>query len=54
MPISELVLALNCRGSDGFSGITANPALGGGIRSSGGVGRIVDSRANDEAGAGAR
>ncbi|GAA1849132.1 hypothetical protein GCM10009751_01690 [Myceligenerans crystallogenes] len=25
---SELVLALNCGGSDGYSGITANPALG--------------------------
>jgi altronate hydrolase len=28
VPISELVLGLNCGGSDGFSGITANPALG--------------------------
>jgi altronate hydrolase len=27
-PISELVLATNCGGSDGSSGITANPALG--------------------------
>jgi altronate hydrolase len=27
-PVSELVLGLNCGGSDGFSGITANPALG--------------------------
>ncbi|RFC69136.1 MULTISPECIES: UxaA family hydrolase [Mesorhizobium] len=27
-PISELVLALQCGGSDGYSGITANPALG--------------------------
>jgi altronate hydrolase len=27
-PISDLVLGLNCGGSDGFSGITANPALG--------------------------
>jgi altronate hydrolase len=26
--VSELVLGLNCGGSDGFSGITANPALG--------------------------
>ena len=26
--ISELVLGLNCGGSDGYSGITANPALG--------------------------
>ena len=27
-PLSKLVLALNCGGSDGASGITANPALG--------------------------
>jgi len=27
-PISELVLGLNCGGSDGYSGVTANPALG--------------------------
>jgi altronate hydrolase len=27
-PISELVLALQCGGSDGYSGISANPALG--------------------------
>ncbi len=27
-PVSELVLGLNCGGSDGLSGITANPALG--------------------------
>ncbi|MBV8071239.1 MAG: altronate dehydratase [Acidobacteriaceae bacterium] len=27
-PASELVLGLNCGGSDSFSGITANPALG--------------------------
>lgn len=27
-PISELMLGLNCGGSDGYSGITANPALG--------------------------
>lgn len=26
--VSELVLGMNCGGSDGFSGITANPALG--------------------------
>lgn len=26
--VSEFVLALNCGGSDGYSGITANPALG--------------------------
>lgn len=28
VPISELVLALQCGGSDGWSGVTANPALG--------------------------
>ena len=28
VPVTELVLGLNCGGSDGFSGITANPALG--------------------------
>lgn len=28
MPVSRLTLALNCGGSDGASGITANPALG--------------------------
>jgi altronate hydrolase len=28
VPISDLVLGLNCGGSDGYSGITANPALG--------------------------
>jgi altronate hydrolase len=28
LPVSELALALQCGGSDGFSGITANPALG--------------------------
>mgnify|MGYP003658422312 FL=1 len=27
-PISELTLALQCGGSDGYSGLTANPALG--------------------------
>ncbi|MGV0876291.1 altronate dehydratase family protein [Martelella sp. FLE1502] len=27
-PVSELVLALQCGGSDGYSGISANPALG--------------------------
>jgi altronate hydrolase len=27
-PVSELVLGMNCGGSDGYSGITANPALG--------------------------
>lgn len=28
VPVSELILGLNCGGSDGWSGITANPALG--------------------------
>jgi altronate hydrolase len=28
VPVAELVLGLNCGGSDGYSGITANPALG--------------------------
>lgn len=28
IPVSELVVALQCGGSDGLSGITANPALG--------------------------
>lgn len=28
VPVSELVLGLQCGGSDGYSGLTANPALG--------------------------
>jgi len=28
VPASELILAMQCGGSDGYSGITANPALG--------------------------
>jgi altronate hydrolase len=28
IPVSELIVALQCGGSDGWSGITANPALG--------------------------
>ncbi len=28
IPVSELILGLNCGGSDAFSGVTANPALG--------------------------
>lgn len=28
VPVSELTLGLNCGGSDGWSGVTANPALG--------------------------
>ena len=27
-PVSDLILALECGGSDGYSGISANPALG--------------------------
>ena len=30
-PLSELIIGLNCGGSDGYSGITANPALGGAV-----------------------
>jgi len=30
-PISNLIVGLNCGGSDGYSGITANPALGGAV-----------------------
>ncbi len=43
-PASKIVLGLNCGGSDSFSGITANPALGfcsgpaGGVRRDGGAG----------------
>lgn len=29
VPVSNLIVGLNCGGSDGYSGITANPALGG-------------------------
>lgn len=29
VPISKLIVGLKCGGSDGFSGITANPAIGG-------------------------
>ncbi|MDR1806517.1 MAG: altronate dehydratase family protein, partial [Propionibacteriaceae bacterium] len=28
LPVAQLVLGLNCGGSDGYSGVTANPALG--------------------------
>lgn len=28
IPVSEIILGTNCGGSDGYSGITANPALG--------------------------
>ena len=28
VPLSEIILGLNCGGSDGFSGISANPAIG--------------------------
>lgn len=28
VPVSEIILALECGGSDSYSGISANPALG--------------------------
>ncbi len=28
VPASELMVALQCGGSDGYSGVSANPALG--------------------------
>ncbi|MDB5814376.1 MAG: galactonate dehydratase [Rhodocyclales bacterium] len=31
VPVSALIIGLNCGGSDGYSGITANPALGGAV-----------------------
>ncbi len=31
VPVSRLIVGLNCGGSDGYSGITANPALGGAV-----------------------
>jgi altronate hydrolase len=31
VPLSNLTVGLNCGGSDGYSGITANPALGGAV-----------------------
>ena len=36
VPASKIVLGLNCGGSDSFSGITANPALGVLLRYAGG------------------
>lgn len=38
IPVSELVVALQCGGSDGMSGITANPALGAAVDLLAGVG----------------
>ena len=35
VPASELKVALQCGGSDGYSGVSANPALGCGERSGG-------------------
>ena len=35
VPASELIVALQCGGSDGYSGITANPALGAAARPGG-------------------
>src|SRR5205807_272562 len=45
-PVSELVLATNCGGSDGNSGITANPALGWAVDELvryGGAGRLAET-----------
>ncbi len=39
VPVSELMVALQCGGSDGYSGITANPALGPACRPAGRAGR---------------
>ena len=39
IPLSELHVGLKCGGSDGFSGITANPLLGVFFRLSGSTGR---------------
>jgi altronate hydrolase len=38
IPVSEIIVGLQCGGSDGFSGITANPALGAAVDLLAGVG----------------
>ena len=38
IPVSEIIVALQCGGSDGMSGITANPALGAAVDLLAGVG----------------
>lgn len=40
IPVSEIVVGLQCGGSDGMSGITANPALGAAVDLLAGVGAI--------------
>ncbi len=40
VPVSEIVVGLQCGGSDGMSGITANPALGAAVDLLAGVGGI--------------
>lgn len=40
IPVSEIVVGLQCGGSDGMSGITANPALGAAVDLLAGVGGI--------------
>ena len=47
VPASELVVALQCGGSDGWSGVTANPALGRGGRLDRAPGRHGRSRRDD-------
>jgi Altronate dehydratase len=45
LPVSELVIGLKCGGSDGFSGITANPLLGAlsdGLISAGGTSILTE------------
>ncbi len=42
VPASELTVALQCGGSDGYSGVSANPALGRGERSLGAAWRHGD------------
>ncbi|TIO38435.1 MAG: altronate dehydratase, partial [Mesorhizobium sp.] len=40
IPVSEIVVGLQCGGSDGMSGITANPALGAAVDILAGCGGI--------------
>ena len=47
VPVSELVLAMECGGSDGYSGVTANPALGVGGRPARRAGRHGRARRDD-------
>ncbi|WP_157017982.1 UxaA family hydrolase [Mesorhizobium xinjiangense] len=46
IPVSEIVVALQCGGSDGMSGITANPALGAAVdilAAAGGTGILAET-----------